>query len=282
LKEQGLYLSGNACSQLYFSHWVPNGQARAVVAMVHGFGEHAGRYDAWAKRFNEQGVAFCAIDLPGHGLSSGKRGYVRSYELLLKDIDTFLLKVTELYPSLPIILYGHSMGGNIVVNYAFRRRRFFKLLIVSSPWLSLTMPIPSYKMKFIEMMAHFFPRFTIKSPLDEADLSSISEVGINYIADPLVHNRMSMSLLCQVIKYGKNAIGQVYKITVPMFLTHGTADAFTSYKSSIEFARNTSDFITFKLWNEMGHELHHEVIKDQYFDAIMEWIDVQLPLVSLS
>ena len=281
MKEQGTYLSGNACKQLYFSHWAAKGTTKAVIAMVHGYGEHSGRYADWAERFNERGIAFCAIDLPGHGKSSGKRGYFRSYDLLMKDIDVLLDQVVTLYPSVPVILYGHSMGGNVVINYACRRRHCYNLLIATSPWLILTKPIPAYLLKFIKFMSDVFPQFTVKSPLKKDDLSSIAEVGRKYVSDPLNHNRVSMKLLWQIIENGKNVIGQVYKITVPMYIAHGTADAITSYKASVDFARDTSDFITLRLWEGMRHELHHEKCQDQHFEEIMQWIEPQLAHIKL-
>ena len=281
MKEQDLYLPGNACKQLFFRHYSANVQAKAVVALVHGYGEHSGRYSAWAERFTNRGVAFCSIDLPGHGLSSGKRGHFKSYDLVLKDIDVFLTKVNDIYPSIPIILYGHSMGGNIVINYALRRRRCFNMLIVTSPWLLLTTPIPSYLLKVVSLMSRLLPQFTVKSPLNAADLSGIPQVGKDYISDPLNHNRVSMRLLCQVIEHGKSVIGQVYKITVPVFLAHGTDDNITSYKASVEFVRNTSEFITLQLWEGMRHELHNDICQDKHFETIMQWIDIELPNVKL-
>ncbi len=130
-------------------------------------------------------------------------------------------------------------------------------------------------------MSYFLPSLTLRSPLNVNDLSSVNQVAIDYVDDPLNHNKISMRLLWQVIMHGKNAIGQVYRITVPMFLAHGSDDNITSYKSSLEFVRNTSECISYRIYEGMKHELHHDACQDKHFETIMEWIDLQLPLVKL-
>ena len=90
---------------------------KAVMNLVHGFGEHSGRYADMAANLNAKGISVVTLDLRGHGQSDGARGYCPDYNLLLEDVDALLTKTRETYPDLPQILYGHSMGGGLVLNH---------------------------------------------------------------------------------------------------------------------------------------------------------------------
>lgn len=102
---------------LFFSSWIPSESPRLVIALIHGLGEHSGRYEQWADFFCGEHIAFVAFDLRGHGLSEGKRGNINSLKTILSDVDLFLDKAGTLFPGKPLLLYGHSLGGNLALNY---------------------------------------------------------------------------------------------------------------------------------------------------------------------
>jgi len=104
-------------AQLFIREWLPKIDPIAVVLHVHGLGEHSGRMDHWAERFNNKDIAFISYDQQGHGKSSGKRGFPTNFQDYLKDLDLLLTNIKEQFPEKPVILYGHSLGGNIVINY---------------------------------------------------------------------------------------------------------------------------------------------------------------------
>jgi acylglycerol lipase len=277
VKEQGHYSKGANNSRIWNYSWEPDSNPKAVIALIHGFGEHSGRYAHWALRFVENNIAFCAFDLPGHGKSDGKRGYTESYQLLLDDIELFLAHLRKTYSDIPIILYGHSMGGNLAINFAIKTRNKFDLLIASSPWLRLSIPLATWKKKLISVLYRIFPQLTVKAPLNAEDMSHNQSEIVKYGNDPLVHNHISIQLLYEVMNNGTEAIGKVYKINVPMLILHGTADKITSYKSSEKFAQNTSDNITLKLWSGMCHEMHNDLCCDDLFVFILNWINEKIP-----
>jgi len=125
---------------LFAREWKPEGKMNGVICIVHGLGEHSGRYKKFAKTFIVNGYLVIGFDLRGHGRSCGKRGHVDSYDILMNDINCLVNKAFELYPDSPCFLYGHSMGGNLVLNYVLRRRPEVAGVIASAPWLILTSP----------------------------------------------------------------------------------------------------------------------------------------------
>ena len=107
---------------LYARGWAPKDKPKAVVALIHGLGEHTGRYAHVGAALTEKGYALLGFDLRGHGKSGGPRGHLPSSEAFMTDIDRFLEETAERYPGLPQFLYGHSLGGLLVLNYALRRK----------------------------------------------------------------------------------------------------------------------------------------------------------------
>ena len=106
--------------------------------MVHGLGEHIQRYDHWAEMFKKEGIGFAGVDLPGHGRSDGRRGDIKSYKVLEEMIDILLKTTIRTFPGTPVFIYGHSLGGGIVLDYLIRKNPGIKGAIVTSPWLRLS------------------------------------------------------------------------------------------------------------------------------------------------
>ena len=130
--------------KLYLQEWIPEKDPTALILYVHGLGSHGGRLDHWAERFVKQGVAFFAYDQRGHGKSDEKRGYPTHIKYLIQDVKAMVAQLRETYPDKPVILYGHSMGGAIAINYVISTTFTVDALIVTSPWLKLVKP-PSKK-----------------------------------------------------------------------------------------------------------------------------------------
>src|SRR5512142_2733677 len=120
---------------MYARQWAPSGTVKSSVVLVHGLGEHSARYDHVAAALGEGGVALLGFDLRGHGRSGGLRGHTPSYEALMDDITVFLGQAESRYPGLPRFLYGHSLGGNLVLNYTLRRKPTLHGVIATGPWL---------------------------------------------------------------------------------------------------------------------------------------------------
>ncbi len=148
--------------RIFAQSWLPEDHPKGIICLVHGLGEHSGRYARWAELFAKAGYGMLAVDLPGHGRTEGRLAYVRSYEDLLDCVDLLINKAEELFPGLPRILYGHSMGGNIAINYAISREAPVKALIASSPWLRLTFRVSTLDLALGRMMNNLLPRVRFK------------------------------------------------------------------------------------------------------------------------
>jgi len=128
--------------KLFAQAWTPEGEVKAVLALVHGLGEHSGRYQDVARTLNREGYALFGFDLRGHGRTEGPRGHF-SYTAALDDVDRLINEAQKLFPGKPVFLYGHSMGGNLVLYYAMKRMPTCLFGIIStSPALGTAKPVP--------------------------------------------------------------------------------------------------------------------------------------------
>ena len=253
----------------------PGEDLKAVIIFVHGLGEHIQRYELWADLFNKQGIGFTGVDLPGHGRSGGRRGHVKSYAILEEMIDILLNSCKQTFPGVPVFIYGHSLGGGIVLDYLIRKNPGIKGAIVTSPWLRLSFEPPKAKMVLASIMKNVLPGLIQPSGLVVEHISHDEAVINRYKADPLVHNKISVALFVGADGAAKYSLAHASELKVPTLLLHGSDDLIVSPKASSEFAGNT-DLVEIKIWENGYHELHNEVFKDEVFTYIMSWIKKKL------
>jgi alpha-beta hydrolase superfamily lysophospholipase len=260
----GLKLSGRS--------WLPDGAPRAAVCLVHGLGEHSGRYCAVAETFNRAGFALHAIDLRGHGKSAGRRGHAKSYAALLDDIYQLLEWVREHHPAKPVFLYGHSLGGNLVIHYALRRLPKLAGVVASSPLLRTAVRPPAWKLYLMKIVYGLLPGLTLPSGLDTAALSRTEAAIKQYREDPLVHGRVSARLGLDMLRSGLWNLRHAADMPCPILVMHGKADRITSARASREFALGVGDKATLKIWPGCFHELHQEPEKEEVLAYLIDWI----------
>ncbi len=261
--------------KLFAWHLKPATQPKAVILLVHGHGEHSLRYLPWAKRFAYHGFVFTSWDHAGHGQSEGLRGHINYFEQLLFEIDLAITKITHEYPKLPIILYGHSMGGNIALNYAINRPAKLCLLVVTSPWINLSNP-PSKFMELVSSVMNIIAPFVqIKSTVKPEQISRVPEEVEKYATDPLNHALITPRLYTAIRRSSQYIIKYADKIRIPTLLLHGNADSITSYQSTADLSRKIPR-ATYVEWPDCYHELHNEEIREDVFATILNWMNEQL------
>ncbi len=259
--------------------WEPKETPKALINLVHGFGEYSERYDQWAMRFVERGFAVHAIDNRGHGKSDGRRGHINKHDEFLKDVDVLVNESKKLFPELNQFIYGHSMGGNIVLNYILKQENDFVGAVISSPWLKLSFSPSALTIFFARLLQKIYPKFTQKSKLDVKGISHDSKVVEAYLKDPLIHEKISAKMFLEIYSAGLWAIDHAEKLNIPVLIQHGTGDKITSHKASLEFYEKAKSFkkdIVFKEWEGLYHELHNELEKDQVFKFVLTWIENKL------
>lgn len=251
--------------------WLPGASAKGVICLVHGFGEHIGRYDHVAKAFNNANYAFAGLDLRGHGQSDGKRGHTPSYGHLLSDLQQFIDSTKAKFPHLPLFLYGHSMGGNIAVNFLLRNKDLhIKAAVITSPWLRLRFDPPKIKVAVGRLVRKVYPKYSEPNGLNPNDLSRDTAVGKAYQEDPLVNNKITTEMYFSIVEAGEWALQNATPIPLPLLIMHGTDDPITSPEASEIFAGKMST--EFRAWKGMYHETHNEIGKEEVIDTIVQWI----------
>ncbi|HEX2981751.1 MAG TPA: alpha/beta hydrolase [Anaerolineaceae bacterium] len=257
---------------IYAKEFRPEGDARAVVCLVPGLGEHCNRYLHVARAFNDAGFALLTFDPRGHGRSEGQRGHAPTYDHLMDDIDLLLENAEKLYPGKDRFLYGHSLGGNLVLNYAIRRQPKLAGVISTSPGLLQAVEPPAWKTSIGKVMYNIWPTMSLANGLDREGLSRDHAVIDKYSSDPLVHDRISARMGLDVISSGKWAIEHADEMRLPLLLVHGSADRITSCNGSDAFAAKVKGDVTFKLWEGGYHELHNEPDQAQVIQTLVDWV----------
>jgi acylglycerol lipase len=249
----------------------PGQNMKAIIVFVHGIGEHIHRYDYWAGLFNREGIGFAGVDLPGHGHSDGRRGDIKSFVLLEEMLDLMIKSCNQTFPGCPVYLYGHSLGGGIVLYYLLHNDSKVKGAVVTSPFLKLAFEPPKIKLFLVSVMKNLFPGLIQPSGLDADQISHDKAVVEIYKADPLVHDKISVRLFADALMAAKYSFVHASELKIPVLLLHGSDDLITSPEGSREFAGKTN-MTELKIWDGGYHELHNELFKEDVFKYIMDWI----------
>ena len=263
--------------QFYFQGWEPEASVRAVVCLVHGLGEHTGRYAHVAAALNDAGYAVLGCDLRGHGKSGGPRGHTPSYDTLMDDTGRLLDEAAERYSDKPRFLYGHSLGGNLVLNYTLKRKPQLAGVVATSPLIRTTNPAPAVKITLGKLMYKLQPGVTMANGIPLDSLAHDPEIGRAYAADPLVHNKISARLALDMLQAGEWALAHAAEFPLPLLLVHGTADELTSAAATQEFAGKVRGDCTLKLWDGFYHETHNEPEKAEVLAFMAAWIESHMP-----
>jgi len=259
--------------RLYAQDWQPDTEPKAAVCLVHGLGEHSGRYAHLAASLNQAGYALLASDLRGHGKSEGQRGHTPSYEALLDDISQLLEEAAARCPDRPCFLYGHSLGGNLVIEYALQRRPPLAGVVATGTLFQPAFEPPAWKVTLGKIMYNLWPTLTMSNELDRQALSRDPEVVRAYNDDPLVHDRLSARLGMDMLQSGLWSLEHAAKFALPLLLMHGSADRLTSAQASREFAAQAGDGCTLRVWDGFYHEIHNEPEQGQVFAYLLEWLN---------
>ena len=259
-------------TDLYGQYWKPQA-VKAVIVLVHGMGEHSSRYKESVVPFLlDKGYAVVAFDLYGHGKSNGKRGHCPSYEALLEAIEFVVKKSNTLFPDKDTYLYGHSLGGNLAINYVLRRNNTIKGVIASSPFLRLAFQPPKWKLILGKLLLKIMPSVTLPSEIEVGAISRDSNEVKYYVEDSLIHDKISPMFSFPVMTAGEWAIQNSQNLKTPMLILQGTGDRIIDYNGTVEFSKNTS-LAELRLFEDGYHELHHDLCKEDFIMAILNWLE---------
>ena len=262
-------------TKIFAQEWYDD-NPKAVVGLIHGLGEHSGRYKHVGRKLSENGFALMSFDLYGHGKSEGKRGHTLSYDLLYSSINEMLKKCREKYPGKPMFLYGHSLGGNILLNYLLENKTEVSGAIVASPWLKLAFEPPKLRLLLAKLVQKIYPTYTESTVYGPKDICRHPDFEKDYLADPLVHDKITARSFFLFSESGINALASTKKFKLPLLLMHGTDDKVTSHKASREFAGNSNGHLKYKEWENLYHELHNEPEWEEVIQEVINWLESNL------
>ncbi len=258
---------------LFAQKWDPRNGEKGVICLVHGLGEHSSRYDHWADLLAKAGYAVVAFDLRGHGRSGGQRGDTPDFNHFAEDISIMLDHGSKLFPGKPKFLYGHSLGGLLVLYHLLQCQPDLKGAIITSPGLHTMLDRQKAKVALARVIGSVFPKVSIPNGLELEGLARDEAVVQAYRKDPLVHDRVSLRMGKGMIEAIEYIFRQASKINIPLLLMHGSADRITYSSGSEKLASLVSGDCTLKLYDGLYHELHNEPEKKEIFKDLKEWLN---------
>lgn len=252
--------------------WKPGKEPWAVLILVHGIGEHSGRYHQWAQQFTQQQILVYALDYRGHGLSAGNRGHINNISEWLDDIGALVKRVRRHHAVLPVFIYGHSMGGNLVLNFLVKRHQNFAGAVITSPWLELVKYPAAWKLSFGKLANKFFPSLTLSTGIKSSGLTSIYENQEAADKDVLMHGKITIRTFFELEKGAREIMDHAGEISVPLLICHGDADPITRHEASLALSKANPTLFTFLSYPGALHELHSEPSAGALFHDIINWI----------
>jgi acylglycerol lipase len=262
--------------EMYGQDWAPAKKVQAAVCLVHGLGEHSGRYAHVGTTFSQAGFVLSAFDLRGHGKSGGPRGHFPSFDALMQDIHRHIALTREKYSGLPLFLYGHSLGGLLVLNYATYCEHTLTGVIATGSGLRSPVLEQKAKITLSKILGGMLPKVTIPTGLDPNGISRDPQVVRAYKQDPLVHGLATLSAARVGFAAVDRAFAHASEFPVPLLLMNGTADNITYPRGSQEYADLVRADCTLKFWDGLYHEIHNEPEQAEVLKFTLNWMKARL------
>jgi len=242
--------------------------------VVHGFGEHSGRYDELGAWFAARGCAVHAYDQRGHGRSGGTRTHIDRFDQFLDDLAAFQALVRDEHPATTITLVAHSMGGLIGLAYLADRRPVLAAAVISGPALAPDRAISNTRAAIARLLRRVAPKLALAAGLDLNGLSRDPEVIRRYVADPLVVRTMTASLAAEMISAAASLRARAAQISTPVLLMHGAQDSLCPIAASEEFAaRISAAGSAFRSYPTLRHEIFNEPERESVYADAWRWIE---------
>lgn len=249
--------------------------AQMALVVVHGLGEHSGCYEEFGQRMAEQGVSTLAYDQQGHGKSPGRRGDARSFDMLVDDIAVALSAARVRYPDAELILLGHSMGGNLVLNHLLGRDCPLVLrAIVTNPMILPPDP-PTRPQAFVAWLTtKIVPHLRLSAGIDPTQLTRDEAVLAELANDPLIHEQLSIELGGQLLAHGHWLMENADKLSRPLLLLKGSDDELCDADSTNKFVDQAGEFCQRIDFPGLRHNLLLERDREPVYEAIFRWLEI--------
>lgn len=266
------HVTGSTGHLLFRRAWLPETPERIVI-LVHGYAEHSGRYEHVGSQLASAGFAVHAYDQQGHGKSGGVRCHVRRFEHLVDDLEGFVAKVRAEHAPLPLFVVGHSMGGLVVGTYASQRNPDVAGVVTSGAALARSEDLSRGRILCARLLRWLAPRLSLASGLDPEFLSRDPAVIQTYLEDPLVHQRITTSLACEILSAMEHTASAAAQVRVPILLLHGEEDRLCPVSGSRDFFdRLTLSSRRLLTYPGLRHEIFNEPERASVLNDLIDWI----------
>jgi lysophospholipase len=271
------FFSGKDKLQLFWVSDLPDGPPRAHVALVHGYGDHSGRYRPAIDALVADGYAVHSFDYRGHGRAGGRRGHADRWSHFVDDLEVFWARVRRAAGGEKTFLLGHSHGGLMALHWLARDVQGLSGLVLSAPYLRLALTPPALKVVAARLVGPVLPWLPIKSGLKAADLTRDEVIQAATLADPLYLDIATPGWFVESSRAQVQALATGPALKVPLLLLCGEKDGVASTVASRAFFESVASADkTYKEYVGMRHEPMNEVGRDEVFRDISGWISKHL------
>ena len=273
-RHEGTLVGTGQVSLWYWAQVVEH--ARAQCLLVHGLGEHSGRYRHVADALNHAGMSVWALDYRGHGRSGGRRGHCGRFHELLDDVGSLAARARADAPGQPTILVGHSLGGLLVLAYALTYPHSLTAVAASSPALDLAAPPPWIERLLAALLGRLWPTCAVPNGVHPDWLSHDPAVVNAYRADPLVHHDVTLGGYLAVRAAMASVRRRAAEMTVPCLILQAGDDRIVSAAASRAFAAAvTAPGSACRVYDGWYHELFNEPDRQQALEALCQWLSTR-------
>ena len=250
-------------------------EARGGVLLVHGFGDHAGRFPDVVRVLGARGYSVLAYDARGHGASEGPRGHADRFDLFLADLDALWMEAERSLRGRRF-LYGHSFGGLTVLRWLQTRPHRPAGVVLSAPWLATRVRVPAGKRLFARVLLRIAPALAIPSGANVPEyLTRDPERVAAYLEDPLIHHRISARFHAEATAAQDAARAASLPAEVPVLLLVPGSDALVDARATLEWARKLGSGVDVRVREGGRHELHNDLDREEALTALADWLDAR-------
>jgi alpha-beta hydrolase superfamily lysophospholipase len=259
--------------QLYYQSWRGEKETRAVLAIIHGFGEHSGRYTNVVNHLISHGYVIYGFDLRGHGRSPGQRGHINSWDEYRGDVKNFLHQISKQEPNEPVFMLGHSMGALIALDYLLRQPAGLSGAIISGAPLEPVGVAKPFLVLLARTLSRIWPSFSLPLGLDTKALSRNKDVVKAYEEDPLVHGKTTVRWGTEILKTIEWVKARAAEVNIPILLIHGGFDPLNSpHGTRIFFDKVTFPDKDMKIYPGSYHEAHNDLDYELVMNDMAQWL----------
>jgi alpha-beta hydrolase superfamily lysophospholipase len=271
------YFEGVRSTKTYYQAWLPDEEPKAVLLVVHGMGEHSGRYRNVANHFAPRGYAVYAFDLPGHGKTEGPRTYIEHFCDFSDNLQTFYQMVTGWQPGKPIFLLGHSMGGGIAAYYLLDHQDDFAGAILSAPTIKVGDKVTNGTIFMAKVLSKLAPKAGVMA-VDPEGVSKDPAVVQAYIHDPLVHHgKVTARLGAELLTGMMRITAEVGKISLPFIVVQGGDDVLVDpVGAKMLYEQASSADKTIRFYEGLHHEVFNEPEREIALQDVGNWLEAHL------